>query len=58
MSLKAGEKQMVIYRDKHFIPCDRDHPDYIPVRVSDLTVSVERPAHREKGPSLRTGDVS
>ncbi len=54
----TGEKQMVIYRDKHFIPCDRDHPDNIPVRVSDLIVSVERPSPPARSPILRTGDVS
>lgn len=54
----TGEKWMPRYKRDIFTPCTRDHPDYIPVRVSDLTVSVERPAHREKGPILRTGDFS
>lgn len=56
--MRTGEKSLVIYRDKPFIPCNRDHPDYVPVRVSDLTVNLSRPDPREKSPVIRTGDVS
>lgn len=54
----TGEKQMVFYKDKHFIPCDRIHYDNVPVRVSDLTVDLSRPPHKEKTPWIRTGDIS
>lgn len=55
--MKTGEKRLVIYRDKPFIPCDEIHPDNIPVRVEDLDVDLERPAAREKSPILRTSDL-
>lgn len=54
--MKTGEKRMVFYPSKPFIPCDRTHPDYL-LRVKDLTVDLSRPAHREKSPVLRTGDL-
>jgi len=56
--MRTGEKQLVIYKDKHFIPCTKGHYDNVPVRVDDLTVDLSRPSHREKTPWIRTGDVS
>ena len=58
MSLKAGEKIMVFYPSKPFVPCSRTHLDRVAVRVSDLDVNLERPEHREKSVVLRTSDIS
>lgn len=56
--MKTGEKMLVYYREKPFIPCDRDHPDYL-LRVKHIDASlVERPAHKEKSVVLTTSDVS
>jgi len=54
----TGEKIMPKYKSKPFIPCDRSHYDNVPVRVSDLDVDLSRPAHKEKSPWIRTGDIS
>lgn len=57
MTLKAGEKQLVIYQDKPFTPCTQYHPDNL-IRVKDITIDVSRPSHREKPPMITTSDVS
>jgi len=53
----TGEKQLMIYRDKPFVACDRNHYDNVPVRVNDLDVDLSRPAPRAKSPVIRTGDL-
>jgi len=54
----TGEKMLVTTKSKPYIPCERDHYDNVPVRVSDLNVDLDRPAPKEKSPVLRTGHVS
>lgn len=56
----TGEKIHVIYREKRFIPCTKNHaltPTHY-LSTHYLKLDIERPARPVKSPMITTSDVS
>lgn len=55
--MRTGEKIMIRGKTEIIRPCGLIHPDFVPVRTSDLTVNLDRPPHKEKSIVIRTGGI-